>query len=103
MLQNNLDQPFTENDIKAAIKFLKSKKHHAGPDRIRSQMLKCGIRILALSLTKFFNLLLKTRHCPDAWSSGLISPIFKSGDKSNPSNYRGVCVTSCLGKLFCSL
>ena len=26
MLQNNLDQPFTENDIKAAIKFLKSEK-----------------------------------------------------------------------------
>ena len=26
MLQNNLDQPFTENDIKAAINFLKSEK-----------------------------------------------------------------------------
>ena len=51
MLQNNLDQPFTENDTKATIKLLKSKKA-PGPDRIRSEMLKCGIHILARSFTK---------------------------------------------------
>ena len=33
----------------------------------------------------------------------MITPIFKSGNKSDPSNYRGICVTSCLGKLFCSI
>ena len=37
---------------------------------------------------------------PDSWSTGLITPIFNSGNKSDPSNYRGICVTSCLGKLF---
>ena len=31
---------------------------------------------------------------------GLISPIFKSDDKLNPDNYRGICVISCLSKLF---
>ena len=25
------------------------------------------------------------------------------GDKSDPTNYRGICVSSCLGKLFCSI
>ena len=35
--------------------------------------------------------------------SGLITPIFKNGTNSDPSNYRGICVSSCLGKLFCSI
>ena len=66
--------------------------------------MKCGIHIFAPSLTKLVHFLLKTGHCPDAWSSsGLISPIFKSGDTSHLSNYGGICVTSYLGKLFYSL
>ena len=51
MLQNNLNQPLTENDTKAAFKLLKSKKA-PGPDRIRSEMWKCGIHIVAPSLTQ---------------------------------------------------
>ena len=44
MLQNNLDQPFTENDTKATIKLLKSKKAPSPDwDSIRSEMWKCGI------------------------------------------------------------
>ena len=35
--------------------------------------------------------------------NGLITPIFKSGAKTNPSNYRGIAVLSCLGKLFSSI
>ena len=27
----------------------------------------------------------------------------KSGGRSDPANYRGICVSSCLGKLFCSI
>ena len=34
---------------------------------------------------------------------GLISPIFKSGDEKDPGNYRGICVSSCLGKFFCMI
>ena len=33
----------------------------------------------------------------------LITPIFKSGVRNDPSNYRGICVSSCLGKLFFSI
>ena len=44
MLLNNLDQPFTENGTKAAIKLSKSKKA-SGPDKMRSEMFKCGIHI----------------------------------------------------------
>ena len=40
---------------------------------------------------------------PQTWCGGLITPIFKSGTKNDPSNYRGICSSSCLGKLFCSI
>ena len=37
---------------------------------------------------------------PQSWCSGVIHPIFKSGDANDPSNYRGITVTSVLAKLF---
>ena len=40
---------------------------------------------------------------PLTWCGGLITPIYKSGGRSDPSNYRGICVSSCLGKLFWSI
>ena len=40
---------------------------------------------------------------PLMWCSGLITPIFKSGVRNDLTNYRGICVSSCLGKLFCSI
>ena len=40
---------------------------------------------------------------PDVWNQGNISPIHKSGDKSDPNNYSGVYVNSNLGKVFSSI
>ncbi len=38
------------------------------------------------------------------WKENLITPIFKQGEKYNyPNNYRGITVSSNLGKLFCSI
>ena len=50
-------------------------------------MLKCGARYLTTSLTKLYNFILSKGSYPDSWST-------------DPSNYRGICVTSCLVKLF---
>ena len=30
----------------------------------------------------------------------MVTPVFKTGDNSNPDNYRGITITSNLGKLF---
>ena len=99
---NNLNIPIKEIEIKKAIKNLKNQKS-AGNDRIRNEMHKCGENLIISPLTKLFNIILETGIYPDLWTKGLITPIYKSGDKSDPSNYRGICVTSCLGKLFCSI
>ena len=39
-------------------------------------------------------------ECP---VQGLIFPIYKTGDLLNPSNYRGIAITSCLSKVFNSI
>ena len=66
-------------------------------------MLKYSSNKLKLAILKLFNLVLKSGIYPTIWNEGLITPIFKSGDNLNPNNYRGICVNSNLGKLFCSI
>ena len=36
----------------------------------------------------------------ECWAEGSIVPIFKSGDRHNTNNYRGITLLSCIGKLF---
>ena len=36
---------------------------------------------------------------PDMWKIANVIPIYKKGDKSQPSNYRPVALLSCIGKL----
>ncbi len=37
------------------------------------------------------------------WAESMIKPLFKGGNPFDPSDYRGISLTSCLGKLFCSI
>ena len=34
------------------------------------------------------------------WKDAIIIPLFKSGDRTDPSNYRGIALTSHAGKVF---
>ena len=63
-------------------------------------MLKCGHTFLLHCITKLFNKVLIYGSFPKLWSKGFIVPLFKSGSKDDPANYRGICIGSCLGKLF---
>ena len=67
------------------IKKLKKKKT-PGVDRIRKEMLKCGGDKLIPILFKLFNLIVNSGIYPDIWTKGVITAIYKSGDRSNPSN-----------------
>ena len=81
------------------MKLLKSGKA-PGPDRIRNEMLKTGSPHLKSAFCKLFNHILTSGYFPQSWCEGVITPIFKSGNKQDPANYRGICINSCLGKLF---
>ena len=98
--QNYLDDPISLDEIETTVKLLKSGKA-PGPDRIRNEMLKTGSRPhLKSAICKLFNHILTSGYFPQSWCEGVITPIFKSGDKQDPANYSGICINSCLGKLF---
>ena len=66
-------------------------------------MIKSSIGILSKAFLKIFNNILTSGKFPESWTEGLITPIHKSGNSLDPNNYRGICVSSCMGKLFCSI
>nr|WPH61295.1 reverse transcriptase [Somniosus microcephalus] len=100
--QNPLDSPITWKELATKTKSLHLKKA-CGPDNIKNEMLKFSNMEMQGAVLKLFNIILRSGCFPDIWCQGLISPIYKSGNKSDPNNYRGICVNSCLGKLFCSI
>ena len=51
-----------------------------------------------------FNNVLKSGEVPQEWTTGLIIPIYKNkGDTTDASNYRGITLLSCMGKLFTTI
>ena len=54
-------------------------------------------------VVKLFNEILQSGDVIPEWVIGMIVPIYKNGAKSDPSNYRGITLISCLGKLFLSI
>ena len=62
-------------------------------------MIKDGGDVLHNCLLVIFNLML-TNHFPKKLSVGLITAVYKLGDKGDMSNYRGITVGSVIAKLF---
>lgn len=74
--------------------------HDSGPDNIPSSILiKCA-DAFALPLSLLFNTSINTGQFPDAWKDSFIVPLFKSGNKSDIANYRGIAKLSIIPKIF---
>ena len=66
--------------------------------------LKYGKSYLCPVLAKLFNVVLNSGIFPESWAKGLIVPVYKNkGDRSDPNNYRGITLISCVCKMFTSL
>ena len=97
-----LDQPITEEEETAAVKTLKRNKAPGG-DGLLLEIFKCFNSQLISFITALFNKLLEQELYPDAWSTGIIIPIHKKGDKKNPNNYRGITLLPVLSKIFTAI
>ena len=99
---NILNSKISESEIHDQINKLKCKKT-PGIDGISNEMIKYGRFKLVPVIKQIFNDILSSGQFPKEWNNGLIKAIYKKGDHSLPSNYRGITLTSCLGKLFTSI
>ena len=53
-----------------------------------------------LTLLMLFNTCLEFNLYPTEWKTDVLGPLHKSGEKMDPNNFRGICVSSCFRKLF---
>ena len=70
-----------------------------GPDLLPARLLKEGADEISHSLSKVFNLSLSKGVLPQDWTSAHIVPVHKKNDKSDPSNYRPISLTSIVIKV----
>ena len=64
-----------------------------GPDEMSPRLLKMVSSELAPALTFLFQQSFDTGSVPTQWKQALVSAIYKSGSKADPSNYRPISLT----------
>ena len=65
----------------------------AGPDGIHPKIVIECKDILAKPMADLFNKSLKNSFVPRAWKHSLVTPIFKTGNKHLPENYRPISIS----------
>ena len=65
-----------------------------GPDDVHPYILKYLSETLAKPLTILFNLSLTETSLPQIWKKGIITALFKKGERNLASNYRPISLTS---------
>ncbi|KAI5751635.1 hypothetical protein M8J77_009428 [Diaphorina citri] len=91
--------PPTFQEIKQIIKDLKNNKA-SGEDGIVAELWKFADNYSILCLQKVIEEIWTTEKLPEDWSTAIIHPIHKKGDKSDPNNYRGISLLSVSYKIF---
>ena len=99
---NELNFRITEKEVKDALRKLKLGKA-VGIDNLSGEMLRCATPIIKTWLTSLFNIILLKGIYPQQWCIGIITSLHKNGDTHDPNNYRGLTITSCLGKVYNSV
>lgn len=90
--------PTDPYEVKSVIFGLKS---HSAPgwDKVTTDLLKKFVMFLAEPIAFICNLSFETGIFPSIFKQAVVCPVFKSGDKSNPSNYRPISLLSTLSKV----
>ena len=99
IIDDILNGPITLQEIHKAIKSSKTGKA-CGSDGIQAEFIKSSNGLLDKPILSLYNFIFDKGIFPNAWSTGLINPIFKQNDKSAPENYRKVTLLSALSKIF---
>ena len=94
-----MDYPITIDELERASKVLKAGKV-PGHDNILNEMVRCLLEQFPNLILKLFNHILDKNTIVPDWLISIIVPKHKKGCKTDPSNYRGISLLSCLGKLF---
>jgi len=78
------------------LKIMRNVKQNSapGPDGFPPLLLKYLAHCLAYPLSAIFTSFMSVGQVPQAWNGATVTPIFKGGIASDPSNYRPISLTS---------
>ena len=96
---NITDYQIKRCELQSAMKTSKNNTS-SGLERISNEMLKQSTPRLQECICKLFNIILSNEKYPSQWRENLLKPIHKKGNDTDPRNYRGIVISSCLSKLF---
>ena len=100
--QGPLDQRITMEELNEAEYVLRPDKS-TGYDSLSNEIIKCLVETNPRIILKLFNLVFESNAKIEQWAIAILTPILKSGPKMDPSNYRGISILSCLGKLYTAI
>jgi hypothetical protein len=90
---------FSTKEITSIIKRLKTKNFH-GFDEISMKLLKISAAYICSPLTHICNTSILSGNFPDRIKFSIIKPVFKKGNKMNPTNYRPISLFTSFSKVF---
>ena len=94
-----LDYKITAKELLEASYILKSGKS-PGVDGISYELINCLLERKPEIILKLFNSILSRGEFVFEWQTSIITPIHKKGRKTEPSNYRGISLISCIANYF---
>jgi len=68
-------------------------------DQIPAELIKAGGRTICSEIHKLISSVWNKEVLPEGWMESIIVPIYKKGDKTNCSNYRGKSLLSSTYKI----
>lgn len=99
-LENELSTiELSEEDVRKALNSLDVRKG-PGPDLIPAKFLNSTSNTICKFVCKIYNTSLKVGVFPEIWKTSFVIPVFKSGDRSDIVNYRGISILPAPSKVF---
>ena len=95
MTLNTIDKKY----VLDAIGRLKNGKA-SGPDKITINLVKDAAKFIAYPIMCIFNSSIANGVFPDAWKTASVTPIHKSGSKSELNDYRPISAISVFARMF---
>ena len=95
----NLSYKIKNHEIQLALMKL-NQKASPGIDRISAKMLYAGKQQLMPILSLFLNKTFSEVGHPRAWGLNYLKTLLKKGSATDPDNFRGIAIGSCIAKLF---
>ena len=97
--ENLLNDRIRIDEVHQSIRKLKLGKAQ-GTDGIGAEFYKYTCHEIAPILCTLFNNIFSTGNLPEMWRDSIIVPVYKSGPKDDPSNYRGISLINVMYKTF---